>query len=152
MYTGHHMGQAARAIIVENGKILLMHRNKYNSKYFTLVGGRLNDNETPEQAVVREVFEETGLQVTSARLVYYEDHPEPYNKQFIFLCTVAPHDKVAIQEMSEEGMMNRIGINVHEPVWADIEAFERTEFRTPMLQRAILDGLKYGFPQQPLKV
>ncbi len=146
------MGQAARAIIIENGKILVMHRNKYNSKYFTLVGGRLNENETPEQAVAREVLEETGLKVTSTKLVFYEDHPEPFNKQYIFLCTVAPHEDAAVQTMSEEGVMNRLGMNLHEPVWADVGSFGRLEFRTPMLQKAILDSLKRGFPEQPVKV
>jgi len=64
-----HMANAARAIIIENDKMLLMHRNKNGSKYFTLVGGQLRDGESAEEGVVREVKEETGLMVTSARPV-----------------------------------------------------------------------------------
>lgn len=142
------MRKAARAIIIENGKILVMHRNKHGSQYFTLVGGRANENETPEQTLAREVQEETGLQVTHSRLVYYEDHPEPYNEQFIFLCEVAPHVDVQIQDSSEEGYMNRHAANTHTPMWVDLNAFARLPFRTPQLQDAILKALKKGFPEQ----
>src|SRR4051812_49280641 len=116
------MANAARAIIIENGRLLTMFRNKQGSQYYTLVGGRVDENETPEQAVVREVQEETGLQVTSSRLVYYEDHPEPYNKQYIYLCEIAPHGDATIQEYSEEGKLNRVGINLHEPIWVNLKS------------------------------
>ena len=75
------MSKAARAIVVQDGKILVMHRNKYGSEYFTLVGGRVNEGESLEQALVREVREETGLSVTGVRLVFIEEHPAPYNEQ-----------------------------------------------------------------------
>jgi ADP-ribose pyrophosphatase YjhB (NUDIX family) len=96
------MSKAARAIIIEDNKILVMHRNKYGSEYYTLVGGRLEDGETLEQGLQREVKEETGLDVTSARLVYFEEHAAPYNEQYIYLCQVGPHEPVAVQESSEE--------------------------------------------------
>jgi ADP-ribose pyrophosphatase YjhB (NUDIX family) len=64
------MSKAARAIIIENNQILVMHRDKEGSKYFTLVGGRLNEGENTEQALTREVMEETGMQIVEARLVY----------------------------------------------------------------------------------
>lgn len=146
------MGQAARAIIIENKKLLVMHRNKEGSQYFTLVGGRVNDNETTEEALVREIAEETGLQVTSARLVYIENHPEPYNQQFIYLCQVAPHDDVAIQDSSEEALLNRININTHQPLWAQDKTFASLPFRTPQLQEAIVKALKKGFPKEPVNL
>jgi len=146
------MGKAARAIIVQDGKILVMHRNKEGSEYFTLVGGRANATETAEQALVREVMEETGLTVTESRLVFFEKHSPPYNEQYIFLCKVAPHESVMIQSTSEEGLMNRIGINTHKPVWASTEAFSHLHFRTPQLQDAIAHGLKKGFPNEPLEL
>ncbi|HSX52948.1 MAG TPA: NUDIX hydrolase [Patescibacteria group bacterium] len=146
------MAKAARAIIIEGDKILVMHRNKQGSEYFTLVGGRLNDHETPEQALVREVKEETGLDVISYRLVYTEEHQEPYNDQYIFLCEVAPHADVAIQDTSEEGFMNKISINVHRPHWAEASSFAKLPFRTIQLQNAITTALNKGFPDEPIKL
>ena len=129
-----------------------MHRSKLGSEYFTLVGGRLNGNETPEQALIREVKEETGLDVTSHRLVYTEVHPAPYSDQYIFLCEVAPHADVAIQATSEEGFMNKISINVHKPLWAEVSSFARLPFRTIQLQNAITTALKKGFPNEPIRL
>jgi ADP-ribose pyrophosphatase YjhB (NUDIX family) len=146
------MGKAARAIIVEGSKILLMHRNKYGSQYFTLVGGRVNDNETIEQALVREVKEETGLDVVKGRLVFIEEHPAPYNEQYIFLCEVAPHAAIAIQETSEENYMNRFDMNVHIPLWAEVRGFSGLPFRTPQLHDAIIKSLKSGFPDEPVRL
>lgn len=143
------MRKAARAIIIENGTILLMRRDKEGSQYFTLVGGKINDDESAEAALQRELKEETGMSVTSARLVYIELHPEPYNEQYIYLCTVAPHDSIAIQPASEEELLNRLGFNTHTPVWASLSSFPHVPFRTPHLHDAIITALKKGFPLAP---
>lgn len=146
------MAKAVRAIILDGDKLLAMHRNKHGEQYFTLVGGRVNEGEALEQALVREVKEETGLDVTSARLVFIEEHPAPYNEQYIYLCQVAPHDSVAITDSSEEGLMNRVGINVHTPVWLNASNLEFVHFRTPDLHKAIIHALKHGFPSAPVKL
>lgn len=149
------MGIAARAIIIEDGKLLTMRRNKYGSEYYTLVGGRVNEHETPELALVREVREETGLAVTSARLVYIEEHPAPYNSQYIYLCEVAPHGPVGLELTSEEADMNNYGMNIHQPLWVPIKSFEHLPFRTPPLHAAITKALKKrrpNFPSAPVKL
>lgn len=146
------MGKAARAIIIENGNILVMHRDKQGSQYYTLVGGMVNDSETLEQGLVREVQEETGLTVVAARPVFYEPHPQPYNEQYIFLCQVGPHTTAEIQKSSEEAMLNKLGFNTHRLSWVPMQAFSQLPFRTPQLQQAIIDGLQKGFPSQPVRL
>lgn len=54
----------ASAIIVSENKILLMHRKKEGREYWVFPGGGVEKDETPEQAVKREVLEETSLKVT----------------------------------------------------------------------------------------
>jgi 8-oxo-dGTP pyrophosphatase MutT (NUDIX family) len=146
------MGKAARAIIIENNKLLVMHRNKQGSQYFTLVGGQVGESETIEQALMREVKEETGLTITTGRLVYVEYHQEPYNEQYIYLCEVAPHADVVIGDSSEEAFMNRLGVNIHKPLWTDKKAFANIAFRTPQLQEAIVKALKKGFPKEAVRL
>ena len=146
------MRKAVRAIIIEDNKVLVMHRNKYGSQYYTLVGGQVHENESLEQALVREVQEETGLTVTAARLVYSESHPQPYNEQYIYLCNVGPHSDVAIQEGSEEGEMNQYDMNTHKPFWVGPQAFANLPFRTPQLQEAIVKAFKKGFPKEPVQL
>ncbi|HMT19592.1 MAG TPA: NUDIX domain-containing protein [Candidatus Saccharibacteria bacterium] len=149
------MRKAARAIIVENNRILVMRRLKAGNQYYTLVGGGIKDDETMEQGVAREVKEETGLDVTSAQLVYVELHPEPYNEQYIFLCQVAPHAvEISVAADSEEQKLATHSMqgNVHTPLWVDFSSFPHLAFRTPQLQEAIIKALKKGFPKQPVRL
>jgi len=142
------MKYAARAIIIKEEQLLVVHRRKYGSEYFTLVGGFVNENESIEQALVREVKEETGLNVTAAQLVFIENHAPPYNKQYIYYCEVAPFETAEIQADSEEGSMNKLAANTHRLMWANISSFDKLAFRTPQLQQAIRYCLKYGFPSE----
>ena len=48
-------------IINKNKQFFMMHHTKLNN--WVPSGGKIENNETPEQAAVREVFEETGLQI-----------------------------------------------------------------------------------------
>ncbi|MDB5182527.1 MAG: hydrolase [Candidatus Saccharibacteria bacterium] len=146
------MGQASRAIIIENDKVLVMYRNKQGSQYYTLVGGRVAEGETPEDALVREIMEETGLSITTAQLVFVEYHQPPYNEQYIYLCEVAPHADVALDDASEEAQLNKLTVNIHKPQWIDKKAFAKIAFRTPQLQEAIVKAMKKGFPSDAIRL
>jgi len=51
----------ASALIIDNGKVLLLHHIKLGVWLYP--GGHIEKNETPDQTVIREVKEETGLDV-----------------------------------------------------------------------------------------
>ena len=57
------------AIIIHNGCYLLM-RNPEASYLYT-VGGRVHYGETTEEAVVREIMEETGVRLEPERPVFF---------------------------------------------------------------------------------
>lgn len=147
------MAQAARAIIFNNkGQMLVMHHNAHGKEYYALAGGDVDEHETLQAALAREVKEETGLDIIKAQLVFTEDHPEPYIDQFIFLCETASTNNVAIQEHTEESVANRMGGIVHQPEWVDTAVFGRLSFNTIQLQNAIVDALKNGFPEEPVEL
>ncbi len=63
---------AARVVLVADGRVLLQHgfdpgRPEAGSWWIT-PGGGLNDGESIEDGAVREVFEETGLRLSSTQL------------------------------------------------------------------------------------
>ncbi len=63
------MKLATLCYIKKDGKTLMMLRNKkkndmHQGKYNGL-GGKLKDGETPEECVLREVKEESGLSITN---------------------------------------------------------------------------------------
>ncbi len=57
------------ALIEYSGKVLLARNRAWPEKMFALVTGFLERDETPLQAVAREVAEETALATTSAELI-----------------------------------------------------------------------------------
>jgi 8-oxo-dGTP diphosphatase len=59
----------ATAIIIRNGKLLLIHRQKPGRDYYVLPGGGVDLEESFEEACIREVREETGLDVLALHLV-----------------------------------------------------------------------------------
>jgi len=56
-------GDRAAVLIVRDGHLLLLRRQKHGEVYDALPGGTLEPGETPEVAAIREIEEETGLRV-----------------------------------------------------------------------------------------
>jgi len=113
-----HPVPAVRAIIENgSGKILLLRRANTASGNgaWCLPGGKIDYGQTAEQAVIREVAEETGLQVTDAQFFMYQDSlpPSPgemhcINLYFKCLCTKTVH----------------LNAESSEHIWADAHALE----------------------------
>ena len=59
-------------------EVLLVHRPKYDD--WTLPKGKLDDGESAEEAAVREVEEETGLQVTLGEELPATDYHDRYGR------------------------------------------------------------------------
>ncbi len=53
----------AGIILIEDGKLALIERNRQGRHYFSFPGGGVDEGETPEQAAVREAEEELGIVV-----------------------------------------------------------------------------------------
>jgi len=70
------------AIIEEDGKILLVKRDEYpHINWWSLPGGFIEYDESPEKAVKRETFEETGYKIKIKKLigVYFYTKNVPVN-------------------------------------------------------------------------
>jgi ADP-ribose pyrophosphatase YjhB (NUDIX family) len=65
----------ALVLIQEGGKLLLVRQN-YGERYWSLPGGMIEDGESITEASIREVREETGLRVVITRVVGLYSLPE----------------------------------------------------------------------------
>jgi 8-oxo-dGTP diphosphatase len=142
------MRKAARAIVVKDDALLVMHRNKFGEQYYALVGGAIKPGESAEQAALREVREETSLAIANPRLVFIEQPGEPFGTQYIFLCDYQT-GAVALPPESEEAKIHALGSNLYEPMWLPVKQLPDVPFLSTNLKRAIVHGLLRGFPQQP---
>ncbi|MBR3574389.1 MAG: 8-oxo-dGTP diphosphatase [Lachnospiraceae bacterium] len=65
------MRRSTLCYIEKDGKVLLLYRNKKendpNEGKWIGVGGKIEEGETPDTCVIREVMEETGLKLTDYR-------------------------------------------------------------------------------------
>lgn len=77
------MRKSGRAIIFKDNKILLMHRIKKDSEYYTFPGGGLEDGETFEKCTQREVLEEFGINVICTNLIYKYQSNHTYQEFFL---------------------------------------------------------------------
>lgn len=65
----HRVVVSCKAIILHNDKVLIIKQFHKGQSYWDLPGGKMEYGEKPEETVVREVKEETGLDVAVGRLL-----------------------------------------------------------------------------------
>lgn len=60
---------AVKAFILKDDKFLAMHKPEFEEDVWELPGGRMEFGETAEDTIVREIFEETGLEIQPIRVL-----------------------------------------------------------------------------------
>jgi len=126
--TGEDLHYTAGAIIRnEKGEILIIERATFPPG-FASPAGHIDEGETPEEALVREVKEETGLDVVSFELIREGGTnviPRPCSRGvhhhywYLFECEVSGEVSRSLQETKSIGWYSREQIKglVLETVW-----------------------------------
>lgn len=140
------MRRAVRAIILKDNHLLVMHRNKFGTVYDTLPGGNIEVGETPEQALYREVEEETMVTFKNPRLVFIEHSDALYGDQYVFLCDYISGEP-QLHPASEEIQINNLGKNLYEPKWLSVEQLADAPFLSDVLQKHLLQGIHGSWPE-----
>lgn len=111
----------ATAVIIKDHQVLLIHRKNEN-EYYVFPGGGVEKGETPEVALLRELKEETSLEVKIVKLLehkLYEDGTENYS----YLCEhVSGEPRLADNSPEREEMKK--GFQYYNPIWVDIDKLE----------------------------
>lgn len=71
------------AIIIKNQKILLMHRVKKGHEYYAFPGGTIESKESPEETAIRELKEETNLNISLGKLLW--EYKDEYHHGYYFI-------------------------------------------------------------------
>lgn len=71
---GRRVQMRVTGVLIEDDQILLLNQDTDTGRGWSLPGGKVEEREAIGQALVREMREETGLQVEVGRLLYVCDH------------------------------------------------------------------------------
>lgn len=100
------MPDRASAIILSKRHLLLIHRVRARRDYYVFPGGQIEEGESPEEACIREVLEETGLH--TAWLLPAFEHPLPTRNAHYFFVQVQPGTlALGGPEVEKQAMDNR---------------------------------------------
>lgn len=95
---GEKKQNAVAVVVNDDNQILLLKRSKspdiWQPGKFALVGGAIEDGETPEQAIRREITEETGIAVDLMKEKFKIGRANSDSEEYIFLAKYDgdPHD------------------------------------------------------------
>jgi 8-oxo-dGTP diphosphatase len=126
----------ATAIIIRNGKLLLIHRQKKGREFYVLPGGGVDLEESFEEACIREVKEETGLDTLGLRLVSRYITLE--KEENYYLTEVTPGEPVlggaeAIRQSPDD---------TYSFVWAEAAQLESLSLQPAAARRICLEILR----------
>ncbi len=133
----------AAAIIVDDGKVLLIHRINQGREYYVFPGGGVESGEAMEQAVLREALEETSLEVRLEKLLYrhiYDDNTE----QFFYLCRYVS-GRPKLGDANEAREMEKNGANSYEPGWYAIESLPQLLVYPLEIRDWLISDIKTNF-------
>jgi ADP-ribose pyrophosphatase YjhB (NUDIX family) len=107
MYRPKFRAAVAAMIFDEQGRILLF-KHTYRKFEWGIPAGGLEYDEQPDKAIVREFFEETGMQINVEKLLLAESSKEDHNISLIFLCKIVSG---AFKESNEISEMKYFEVN-----------------------------------------
>lgn len=125
-------------VVIKDGTdILLVRHRKGTRQYWVLPGGRLEYGETFSECAVRELREETGLDVAVDKLIYLSEAIAPDRSRHIVNVYLTAHVIGGIMQVGDE------------PVLAGVDFVPLSELENctlyPPVGKKILQNLAKGF-------
>ena len=146
------MRMRAGIILIENDKVALIERHRGGLDYHVFPGGGVDEGETPEQAAVREAFEELGVEVAvrqKAVIIHFDHSTQVY---FLVERVGGEFGNGAGEEFTDSDPDDpEQGIYI--PIWMPIEELPRHENIYPEgVAKLVLESRLAGWPDMPIVI
>jgi 8-oxo-dGTP diphosphatase len=130
---------SAKAIIIHDGKLLVMRAQDEQGPWYLLPGGGQEPSETLEEALTREVLEETCVRVEIGALRYIREYfsinhefanvdGDVHQVEFMFLCRLLPGQSPSLGTVPDKG---QDGVE-----WIELSRIEEYRLYPQSLRRA----------------
>lgn len=140
----HDKKKRSRAIIIKDNKMVSMYREFEDRSFYVFPGGGMENNETEEECVVREVYEEFGINVKPIKKVYIYETEKSI--EYFYLCEWI-HGEFATGR-GEEFDVNANKEGVYIPKLLDIESIPSL----PLMPKEIADYFYNDYKQNGLNL
>ena len=135
--------ESCRAIIFVDDSLVLMHRIKPEREYYTFIGGGKNENETIFDCMIREVFEELGINVEPEREIYTYENEKTF--QHFIICKWISGE-FGTGKGEEFDKVNQENDNLYMPVMCKIEDVKLLPLMPEIVKTQLLNDIqKFGF-------
>ena len=135
-------GTRLEALVIKENKILLLHRKHDGQEYYVLPGGGWESPETFEEGVVREVLEETSIQVTASRMVF-DLAVKNDSRKVVYLCKYISGEP-KLGNFNEKASMENNPADFYQPLWFPISKLKEITLYTLEFRDWFLENYQNG--------
>ena len=142
----------ADVVLIENGQVVLIERHRAEKHYYVFPGGGVDEGETPEQAAIREMEEETGLRVTIKRELA-EIHFDLSVQHYFLVEKIGGEFGSGTGEEFTEADPDNPAQGIYIPTWMALaELPEHDNVYPAEVAKLAANSISAGWPKEPVLV
>lgn len=131
-----HRRNRGSAVIIEDDKVAVIKRIREGEAYYVFPGGGIEEGESPEQATIREAFEELGVQIEVMECLGTIE----FNGEQHYFTAKMVGGEFGTGQCEEFGETRNRGL--YEPMWIQIAALDSVDVRPMGIAKKLMERME----------